>query len=282
MGKRILIVGAGVIGSLYAMRFFLRGIDVTLLARGERLRDLADNGFRYSEKGTVRTAPVNIIGRLEADDVYDFIFVAVRYDQMESALESLRENQSRTLVTLSNAVTYDRFTAISGSRLLPGFPGAGGDIKDGVLFADFAGKTYFGEIDGSRSDRVRELAGVFERANLPHEIADDMIAFHRTHAAFIAPTRHFYADGKVLDAKTARGFATLGKLADEIKRNMASLDILTPASMNVVAKLPKWVIVGIFKIMLALPFTQDVLLGNHAQGTVAEVALLHEDLRRRA
>ena len=35
---RILIYGAGVIGSFYASRFAKAGLDVTVLARGQRLK----------------------------------------------------------------------------------------------------------------------------------------------------------------------------------------------------------------------------------------------------
>ena len=35
---RILIYGAGVIGSFYASRFAKAGLDVTILARGQRLK----------------------------------------------------------------------------------------------------------------------------------------------------------------------------------------------------------------------------------------------------
>lgn len=43
--KRILIFGAGVVGSIYALRFAQSGLDVTLLARGERLKSLKKDGL---------------------------------------------------------------------------------------------------------------------------------------------------------------------------------------------------------------------------------------------
>jgi 2-dehydropantoate 2-reductase len=49
---RLLVFGAGVIGSLYALRFFQSGMDVTLLARGNRLTELQKNGLRFSDNGT--------------------------------------------------------------------------------------------------------------------------------------------------------------------------------------------------------------------------------------
>jgi len=41
---KILIYGAGVIGSIYASRLYESGCDVTLLARGEHYENLKQNG----------------------------------------------------------------------------------------------------------------------------------------------------------------------------------------------------------------------------------------------
>ena len=45
---RILIYGAGVIGSFYASRFAKAGLDVTILARGQRLK----KNYRNTAYGT--------------------------------------------------------------------------------------------------------------------------------------------------------------------------------------------------------------------------------------
>ncbi|MFC0331426.1 hypothetical protein ACFOLF_23680 [Paenibacillus sepulcri] len=81
-------------------------------------------------------------------------------------------------------------------RLLPGFPGAGGDIKEDVLYAQFGSKThqgtFFGEINGQTTERVKELAKIFETADLHYEIQKDIQAFHVSHAALAAVNKHFY------------------------------------------------------------------------------------------
>lgn len=40
MNKRIMILGAGVIGSIYAIKFANAGYDITLVARSNRLNQL--------------------------------------------------------------------------------------------------------------------------------------------------------------------------------------------------------------------------------------------------
>jgi len=155
--KRILIFGAGVVGSIYALRFAQSGLDVTLLARGKRLEALKKDGLRYNNNGTIKSMSTKTIEKLEDDDIYDFIFVPVRYDQAESALYAIKNNNSKTIITFTNTMGYDRWLEIVGDRLLPGFPGAGGDMKDGILYAQFGSEkhqgTIFGEINGQITER---------------------------------------------------------------------------------------------------------------------------------
>lgn len=47
---RILIYGAGVIGSFYASRFAKAGLDVTILARGQRLKNYRNTAYGTEEK----------------------------------------------------------------------------------------------------------------------------------------------------------------------------------------------------------------------------------------
>jgi ketopantoate reductase len=58
---RLLVFGAGVIGSIYAARLAKRGADVTLLARGQRLADIREHGIRRNVKGKVTSILVRRI-----------------------------------------------------------------------------------------------------------------------------------------------------------------------------------------------------------------------------
>ena len=50
---RILIYGAGVIGSLYAALFAETGYDTNIYARGKRLGALRNNGLQYKKNQEV-------------------------------------------------------------------------------------------------------------------------------------------------------------------------------------------------------------------------------------
>ena len=87
---RILIFGAGVIGSLYGALLAEAGYDVSIYARGRRLESLTRGGLLYKRKGKIRKAPVNILSRLEVEDRYDLVFLTVRENQLHAALDEIR------------------------------------------------------------------------------------------------------------------------------------------------------------------------------------------------
>ena len=88
---RILIFGAGVIGSLYAALLAEAGYDVSVYARGRRLESLTRGGLLYKRKGKIRKAPVNILSRLEVEDRYDLVFLTVRENQLHAAPDEMRQ-----------------------------------------------------------------------------------------------------------------------------------------------------------------------------------------------
>jgi 2-dehydropantoate 2-reductase len=280
--KRLLIFGAGVIGSVYALRFAQYGLDVTMLARGKRLDALKRNGLRYNDNGTIKQIPIKTIEKLDNDDIYNFIFVPVRYDQAESALTVIKNNQSKSIVTLTNTIGYDSWLEIVGDRLLPGFPGAGGDIKEDVLYAQFGSEkhqgTIFGEINGLTTERVKELAQIFESVDLHYEIQKDIQAFHISHTALAIVNKHFYTNDGMVDLESARSVSTLSKIAADIKQNIHLIEQsgipVIPPETKAMGELPENDIISRYHQMLSNDFIIDVKLGSHAVSQKAEIMLL--------
>ncbi len=282
--KRLLIFGAGVIGSVYALRFAESGLDVTMLARGKRFETLKRDGLLYNDNGTTKHISVKVLDKLEDNDIYDFIFVPVRYDQVESALTAIKNNKSKTVVTLTNTMGYDQWLEIVGDRLLPGFPGAGGDIKDGVLYAQFGSEkhqgTIFGEINGQMSERVKELVQILETADLHYIMQEDIQSFHVSHVATAIVIKHFYTNVGMMDIEKARSESTLRKIATELKRNISLVEQsgipVIPSETKSMGEMSEDDIISMYRRMLSNDFTIDVLLGNHAVSAKTEIMLLDE------
>lgn len=286
--NRILIFGAGVIGSIYAIKFIEAGIDVSIFARSNRFKSLKENGLQYSEKGAVKSIKVNVIDTLENDDVYDFIFVTVRNDKSESALLALKDNKSKNIVTMtSNSSGFSSWLDIVGDRLLPAFPGAGGQIKDGILYARIPPKvivaTMFGEISGLVTERVENLAKLFKTAKLPYAINKDMKAYLITHSVTdIAMLGGLYFENKIIDEKTARTRKTAHKITITLKAYLRAIQkagvSINPSTLKIMLKCPNLIMDFFFMIWLKTKMVKDMMLPDYASNANNEIVQLNNDL----
>lgn len=287
---RILILGAGVIGSMYAIKLIEAGFDVTLFARSNKYKSLRENGLRYKEKGTVRSIQVNVIDTLENDDIYDFIFVTVRYDRSESALLALKDNQSKNVVTMtSNSMGFSSWLDIVGDRLLPAFPGFGGQIKDGVLYARFLPKfiaaTAFGEINGVVTERIENLAKIFKTAKLPYVIKKDMQSYLITHSVSdIAMLSILQSENKIMDKKTARTRRTARKITVTLKAYLRAIQkagvSIDPPMLRMVLNFPNFILDLFFMTWLRTNMVRDMMLPDYANHATNEIVLLSSDLMK--
>ena len=101
---KILVYGAGVLGCNLARNLFRAGKDVTLLARGNWAAEIKQNGLRIKDKFSPRTSVsrIPVVTKLAPDAQYDVIFMVLRYTQLDSALDTLRENQTKNIVFVGN------------------------------------------------------------------------------------------------------------------------------------------------------------------------------------
>jgi 2-dehydropantoate 2-reductase len=287
---RILIFGAGVIGSMYAIKLIEAGFDVTLFAHSNRFKSLRENGLQYKEKGTVRSIQVNVIDTLENDDVYDFIFVTVRYDRSESALLALKDNKSKNIVTMtSNSIGFSSWLDIVGERLLPAFPGFGGQIKDGVLHARFLPKfiaaTAFGEINGVVTERIENLAKLFKTAKLPYVIKKDMQAYLITHSVTdIAMLSVLHSENKIIDQKTARTRKKARQITVTLKAYLRAIQkagvSIDPPMLKMVLIYPNLFLDLFFMTWLRTNMVRDMMLPDYANNANNEIVQLRNDLMK--
>jgi 2-dehydropantoate 2-reductase len=190
---RVLVLGAGVIGSVYGGRLLQAGHHVVMLARGQRLADLRAHGLVLEDAETRQRShhPVPAVGAPDPGDHYDLVLVPVQAGQMAATLPILAglTDGSDVLFFGNTAGRSGPLTGTLGQRVLFGFPAAGG-VRDGpVIRYVLIGqqKTTLGEPDGTRSARVRRLQAMFRGAGFPTVITADIDGWLLGHAAFIVP-----------------------------------------------------------------------------------------------
>ena len=281
---RILIFGAGVIGSLYGAMLAEAGYDVSVYARGRRLENLTQDGLLYKRKGKIRKAPVRVLSKLEEEDCYDLILLTVRENQLHAALEELRQNVSPTIVTMVNSLeTYDSWEALCGEgRIIPAFPGAGGgfdgNVLDAALTPRFIQPTTIGKTDG----RERALARVLHRAKIPCQIVPDMHAWQLCHLAMVVPIADAYYEAA--DPEHAgRDAALMRKTAKQIRDNLDAIAArkirLSPGKMQAFRLLPTPLVGWILGFVFQSSFG-DRFMYRHSMKAPDEMRQLHEQLYR--
>ena len=97
---KILVFGAGVLGCNLANNLFRAGKDVTLLVRGAWAEKIRKNGLQIknSISHCTKVSRIPVAAELLPEDTYDVIFVAVRYTQIETILETLRASRAKTII----------------------------------------------------------------------------------------------------------------------------------------------------------------------------------------
>ena len=103
---RTVVVGAGAIGSAIAAGLVIAGRDVTLVARGSRLTELAARPLELEREGEVRYVPVPVSGWSEFAGPADLAFLCTKTLDLSEALHSLKSKlvPDGTVVTLQNGV----------------------------------------------------------------------------------------------------------------------------------------------------------------------------------
>lgn len=136
---RLLVIGAGVNGSICAAGLYQAGFDVTLLARGKRYEEIVGQGIVIEDpfKNTRSETKVPVINVLEPEDIYEYILVIIRKNQIPDLLPTLSQNCSPNLVFMvNNPSGPEIFTqALGKERVLLGFVFGAGKREGSVIHA---------------------------------------------------------------------------------------------------------------------------------------------------
>ncbi|NUP62499.1 MAG: ketopantoate reductase family protein [Nonomuraea sp.] len=283
---KLLVYGAGVLGSLFAARMHEAGHDVSLLARGERLTSLRRHGVQLAEGDSpaVRRIPVPVVEH--PDSGYDLITVFVRTHQVEAVLESLAGLEGDVLFLHNWAAGAQPLGAVIGhERVLLGFPTAAGTMDGDVVryrkttFMTRRVAMPIGEPDGRTTPRLERIVETFRAAGINAKAEPHMDAWLKTHAAFEVPLGQavHVAGGPVelaADPDTVRGMLHL------VRQNLAAMATPpVPRAFAALRTLPQGLLVTALRRFLKSPTAVHSGLNHPSPAAAAELALLAEQLR---
>ena len=289
---KILIYGAGAIGSIFAGMIAKVGYDVTVLARGIRLKELQQNGLILINSLSYKRLELKVkaIDKLNTDDIYDYIIVVVQNTQIDAILPILSKNKSINIVfVVNNPSGYQKWIDVVGyERIILGFPSAGGERKDGVVNY-FIGKgpaklfqaTTFGELSGTKSERLIKLVKIFKKSGFSPSINNNMDAWQKTHIAVVLPIANALYRFDSNNYKLAKSYSTIKKMVlatRECFNVLNSINIkVTPAKLNFYY-LPLFVIVPMFMLIMNTKIA-EFAMAKHTIVAKDEMEVLENQFR---
>jgi 2-dehydropantoate 2-reductase len=182
---RIVILGAGVQGTVFAVRLSTAGHQVTLVARPDRAAELRREGVSIQDAATslICTRELRVLEQLPPDLVADMCLVTVRREQMETVLADLVAASAIPQIILlgNHANRTDHLLSVLGrSRTVLAFPGVAG-YREGARIR---------YIDIPKQHTVVEKGAadvglLFREAGFRVDAVRDMDAWLQRHSVFI-------------------------------------------------------------------------------------------------
>jgi 2-dehydropantoate 2-reductase len=286
---KIMLYGAGVIGSLYAARLHQGGHRVTLLARGQRLADIRRYGVVIEDvlSGARSIVQVATTERLQPDDQYDLIIVTVRRDQLSSVMSTLTANQQTptVLFMLNNPLGSAALIEAFGERMMLGFPGAGG-TRDGhiIRFAMIPQQpTTLGEMSGRHTPRLNQIAASFRASGLKTRVSHDMDAWLKAHAFFVTAISGAIYLANEECKRLSKDTAALRQMVTGVREGFGAVRALglnvTPFALKVLFTwLPSSFAVHFWRRFFSTE-TAEYIFARHSQAAFTEMQQLANDCR---
>lgn len=168
---RIVVVGAGALGSIVGAHLVRAGEDVVFLARGQRAAALRERGIVLTGLADF-TAAVTVVtdpGKVQTADV---LFVTVKTYDTEAALADLRHLCVDSVLSLQNGVMKNEqlASAFGRERVLGAAAVVAGEVlRDGAVRFTLNERFAVGELSGSTSDRAQSLVASLVRGGLRAE-----------------------------------------------------------------------------------------------------------------
>lgn len=232
---KIILIGAGRIGSAVAFCLARAGHEVTVVARGARLDALNRDGAIVTVDG--QRAQVEVAPTFDPATPTDLTIVTVPEHQVASLLPALAASRANTILLMFNSFqgTAPYRTIIGAERFAFGFPNMTAYLVDQKLRFRVDGPGMVTTMSNPA------LATLFKDAAMPTEVEDDMDAFLRSHVALVVPlflaalltwrrpTQLTWSEATQLNAAWTEGFDLVRSLGHTLKPRLLATLLRMPS-----------------------------------------------------
>ena len=179
---KILVVGAGALGGYFGGRLLQARQDVSFLVRQPRAVQLAAHGLLVdSPAGDIRLASPPTVLAHKLRSHYDLVIVACKAYDLEATIAAFAPavGPQTAILPLLNGIRHlDRLTERFGyARLLGGLAVISASLADDgrVKHLNRDHTLAFGELDGTRSERVDAIAAAFAAARFDSQPSERIL-----------------------------------------------------------------------------------------------------------
>jgi 2-dehydropantoate 2-reductase len=183
----MLIVGAGVIGTVYGAHLAAAGHKISVLSHEPRTGEVAAGGLSARDVMSGQRAEAEAAVVTDARGPYDVVLVAVRRDQLASACAGLAVLAGRPAIVFfgNNPAGRSAIASDIAGDVYLGFPGVGGVMTSGT--AEFVHIQQQPTALQETSDpRLADLESALASCGFAVQRVADMDGWLAYHAAFVA------------------------------------------------------------------------------------------------
>jgi ketopantoate reductase len=192
---KTLIIGTGVIGTLYGWALTEAGADVTHFVRPGKsgqftegvTMDVLDERKGHPTNNNAQYK-IHCVEEIRPEDGYELVIVPVNANQLEEALKTVTPYAGKAIfLTLTSNWEGTKIldTYLPRERYLMGYADGGGTIRNGVYWTNLGAEIHLGEVNGERSEKLQRVNALFEQADMKPDIPNNIVHWLWVHNATV-------------------------------------------------------------------------------------------------
>ena len=191
---KTLIIGTGVIGTIYGWALAEANIDVTHYVRpgkkgnlqqgvdldllDERKGHLANNQTHYN---------LHCVEEVRPNDGYELVIVPVNAQQLIEALHTLIPCVGDIATFLILSSNWEGTTEIDAllprQRYLLGYADGGGTVRNGAYWTNLGAEIHLGVLEGQSAEKLAQVKALFEKADMKPDVQPNILHWLWVHNA---------------------------------------------------------------------------------------------------